>query len=67
MIAQRQAWMADLYAHIGYPQFCFLMVLEVSLFPVPSDRTGPSSSVPLPDRPRFAGADSPVSAPGMMI
>lgn len=37
MLAQLQAWMADLYAHIGYPQIFVLMALEASLFPVPSE------------------------------
>lgn len=37
MVAQLQAWLADLYAHIDYPQIFVLMALESSLFPVPSE------------------------------
>jgi membrane protein DedA with SNARE-associated domain len=37
VLAQLQAWLADLYAHIGYPQIFVLMALESSLFPVPSE------------------------------
>ena len=32
-----QAWVAQLYAQIGYPQIILLMTLESSLFPVPSE------------------------------
>jgi membrane protein DedA with SNARE-associated domain len=32
-----QAWVANLYAHIDYPQIFVLMALESSLFPVPSE------------------------------
>lgn len=32
-----QAWVAQLYAQIGYPQIILLMALESSLFPVPSE------------------------------
>jgi membrane protein DedA with SNARE-associated domain len=37
MLAQFQAWLASLYAHIDYPQIFLLMALESSLFPVPSE------------------------------
>lgn len=32
-----QAWLAQLYSHLGYPQIILLMTLESSLFPVPSE------------------------------
>jgi len=32
-----QAWLAQLYAQLGYPQIILLMTLESSLFPVPSE------------------------------
>jgi membrane protein DedA with SNARE-associated domain len=31
------AWVAQLYAGLGYPEIVFLMALESSLFPVPSE------------------------------
>jgi membrane protein DedA with SNARE-associated domain len=37
MLETFQAWLADLYAHIGYGQIFVLMALESSLFPVPSE------------------------------
>ena len=37
MLAQLQMWLANLYAHIDYPQIFVLMALESSLFPVPSE------------------------------
>ena len=36
-MAAFQAWIAELYAHVGYPQIILLMALESSLFPVPSE------------------------------
>jgi membrane protein DedA with SNARE-associated domain len=36
-MAAFQAWVAQLYAHLGYPQILLLMALESSLFPVPSE------------------------------
>ncbi len=36
-MAAFQAWLAALYAHLGYPQIILLMTLESSLFPVPSE------------------------------
>jgi membrane protein DedA with SNARE-associated domain len=36
-MAAFQAWLAQLYAHLGYPQIILLMTLESSLFPVPSE------------------------------
>jgi membrane protein DedA with SNARE-associated domain len=32
-----EVWLAQLYAHLGYPQIILLMTLESSLFPVPSE------------------------------
>jgi membrane protein DedA with SNARE-associated domain len=32
-----QQWLAELYAHLGYPQIILLMTLESSIFPVPSE------------------------------
>jgi membrane protein DedA with SNARE-associated domain len=36
-MAAFQAWLTELYAHLGYPQIFLLMALESSLFPVPSE------------------------------
>lgn len=36
-MAAFQAWLAQLYSHLGYPQIVLLMALESSLFPVPSE------------------------------
>jgi membrane protein DedA with SNARE-associated domain len=36
-MAAFQDWLAQLYAQLGYPQIVLLMVLESSLFPVPSE------------------------------
>jgi membrane protein DedA with SNARE-associated domain len=36
-MAAFQAWLAQLYSHLGYPQILLLMALESSLFPVPSE------------------------------
>ena len=36
-MAAFQAWVAQLYAHLGYPQIILLMTLESSIFPVPSE------------------------------
>jgi membrane protein DedA with SNARE-associated domain len=36
-MAAFQAWVAQLYSHLGYPQIVLLMTLESSLFPVPSE------------------------------
>ncbi len=36
-MAAFQAWVAELYAHLGYPYIILLMTLESSLFPVPSE------------------------------
>ena len=36
-MAAFQAWLAQLYAHLGYPQIVLLMTLESSIFPVPSE------------------------------
>jgi membrane protein DedA with SNARE-associated domain len=36
-MAAFQAWVAQLYAHLGYAQIVLLMTLESSLFPVPSE------------------------------
>lgn len=36
-MAMFQHWLAQLYAQLGYPQIVLLMLLESSLFPVPSE------------------------------
>jgi membrane protein DedA with SNARE-associated domain len=36
-MAAFQQWLAELYAHLGYPQIILLMALESSIFPVPSE------------------------------
>ena len=37
MLADFAAWLAELYAGLGYAEIVFLMALESSLFPVPSE------------------------------
>jgi len=37
VLAAFEAWLADLYAQLGYSQIFLLMALEASLFPVPSE------------------------------
>lgn len=36
-MAAFQEWVAQLYAHLGYPYIILLMTLESSLFPIPSE------------------------------